>query len=143
MIDRLSLPHLEDTVGTKVDAEPALDADHGFVGLAAPVDGPDNARIDAAAASDAFFLRKADPGFFSPDKSVHGTGSDTRGIVADSAGYNGEPVFHPAAGPDPNTRLGKAMTVRSPRAGEHTALAPDTPLRVNDRQYFHLKTPHW
>jgi hypothetical protein len=142
MIDRLSLSHLKDTVGTKIDAEPALDADHGLIGLAAPVDGPHNARIDAAPASYAFFFRKADPAFFCSNKSVHGTGPDAGWIIADPAGYHGEPVFHPAAGPDPYTRLRKAMTVCSPRAGEHTALASDTPLRINDRQYFHPEAPH-
>jgi hypothetical protein len=142
MIGRLSFPHLKDAMGTKIDAEPALNADHGLVDLVVPVDGADNAGIDAAAASDAFFFRKADPGFFSPDKGVHGAGSDTGGIIADPAGYHGEPVFHPAAGPDPYTRLRQAMAVRSSRAGEHAALATDTPLRVNYRQYFHLKAPH-
>ena len=141
MAGLLSLPHIEDAVGTEVDAETALNADHGFVDLAVPEDGPHHACIHTTAAPGALLLGKVDPSLFGPRKRVHGAGSDTRGILADPAGHNGEPVFHTAAGSDPYTRLRQPVAVRPPRAREHAALAANTPFRVNNRQSFHSQTP--
>ena len=126
MAGRLSLTHLKNTVGTKIDAETALHADHGFVDLAAPVDGSHNAGLGAVAAPGALLLGKVYPSFFSAGEGVHGAGPDTRGVLADPAGHHNEPMFHPAAGPDPDTRLRQAVAVRPPRAREHAALATDT-----------------
>jgi len=141
MAGRLSLPHLDDTVGTEVHAETALNADHGFIDLTVPVDGPHYARLGAAAAPGAFLLGKVYSPLFSAGEGVHGAGPDTRRVLADPAGYHDEPVFHPAAGPDPDTRLRQAVAVRSPRAREHAALTPDTPFHINHRQSFHLQAP--
>jgi hypothetical protein len=101
-------------VGTKTDANTTLNADHGSIDLTVPENGPDNTRSNAAAASGALFLYKVYSLLFSTGKSVHGAGSYARGVLAESAGHNDEPVFHTAAGSDPDTRLSKAVALCPP-----------------------------
>ena len=116
----------EDAVRTEINAEPAVNTDHRFVGFIVPEYGMDHTGIAAVSAADTLFRFKRYPSALSQFQCPRGTNPGTGRIFACPADNDLKAPLHATDGADADAGFGQTSFILPSRACEHAQLAPNT-----------------